>query len=373
MLRQTRFVALLAFLFVVVLTYRSTTAAGETAHSSGETAIPQSGLTVSKDASPAEQRATLAMWTREAISAAQSMPMPEAIAQPAGEEATAPETGRAVIGGLPDPTSLAAAQAEFPEEWQLLAAVTEELIHSEMLEPEGTAGVYTSYRANYYSQMHTYYPYAAVGRLTFTTPNGNSSCSATVISPYNIVVTAAHCAYNTVSNQWYSNWAFSPAWRNGSSPYGVFPWTSARVLNGWINASGVVQRYDVALIKLGNNSASRPVTYYTGYLGRSWDYGYTQSLHAAGYPSNLNSGLYTYICAAETFSGGTDVLGMGCNMTYGSSGGPWIRVFTPYAGGSVNYVNAVVSGGTPGTNTFYGPRFSSSNIVPLCTQGTWTC
>ena len=57
---------------------------------------------------------------------------------------------------------------------------------------------------------------------------------------------------------------------------------------------------------------------------------------------------------------------MGCNMTFGSSGGPWIRNFTPQVSGAVNHVNSVVSGGTPGTNTFYGARFSSGNIVPLC-------
>jgi hypothetical protein len=127
------------------------------------------------------------------------------------------------------------------------------------------------------------------------------------------------------------------------------------------------RRYDVAVISLDKNSAGKKVTDYTGYLGRSWNYGYTQHHHAMGYPSNLTDGTkYTYTCAAESFSAGTDVLGMGCNMTYGSSGGPWSRWFMPYRGGANNYVNSVVSGGDPEVKTFYGARFSSSNIVPLC-------
>ena len=78
------------------------------------------------------------------------------------------------------------------------------------------------------------------------------------------------------------------------------------------------------------------------------------------------------LCAAESFSpsaacGGNTVLNMGCNMTGGSSGGPWVN---GYRGG--NWVNSVVSGydnasctGTFG-QTFNGPRFTSTNIVALC-------
>ena len=61
---------------------------------------------------------------------------------------------------------------------------------------------------------------------------------------------------------------------------------------------------------------------------------------------------------------------MGCNMTYGSSGGPWLRVYRPHESGANNYVNAVVSGYDACTGTFgqsfNGPRFTTDNIVPLC-------
>ena len=136
-------------------------------------------------------------------------------------------------------------------------------------------------------------------------------------------------------------------------------------MTNYINTGA--RRYDVAVISLNKNSAGKKVTNYTGWLGRSWNYGYKQSLHAQGHPSNLwNGAQYTYTCAAESFYGGTDVLGMGCNMTFGASGGPWLRKFHPYKSGSLNYVNSVVSGGTPGTGTFYGARFSNNNIVLLC-------
>jgi hypothetical protein len=63
---------------------------------------------------------------------------------------------------------------------------------------------------------------------------------------------------------------------------------------------------------------------------------------------------------------------MGCNMTFGSSGGPWVRVLKRYTSGPMNYVNSVVSGVDSCTGTFgasfNGARFTSNNIVPLCTQ-----
>ena len=270
-------------------------------------------------------------------------------------------------GGSPDPQANIVAQMEFPEEWQ---ALLEELDASSA--PQGTAGIYTSYLTNYYTQMWKYYPYHDVGKLYFLDSAGGSHyCSASVISTgttknggRSIIVTAGHCLYDTASKKWYKSWVFYPAYRNGAAPYGSFAYYSGRVLVNYMNTGA--RRYDVAVLSLNNNSSGHEATYYTGWLGRSWNYGYTQSLHAQGYPSNLNSGKYTYTCAAESFSGGTDVLGMGCNMTFGSSGGPWMRVFQPYQTGAMNYVNSVVSGGVEGSNTFYGARFSSSNIVPLC-------
>ena len=326
------------------------------------------GETVTITASEKDQEAALQMWaTREQRAAAKPLPFPEASPEELkeiGEDLTG-KPGLA-SGGSADPQANIVAQMEFSEEWQ---ALLEELDAAEAsAAPQGTAAVYTSYRTNVYTTMWKYYPYYAVGKLYIT---GGGYCSASVISvgtaangTRSIIVTAGHCVYDREHGKWYPGWTFVPADRNGSAPYGTFPAWRARTLTNYITTGAT--RYDVAVISLGKNSAGQKATYYTGWLGRSWNYGSTQSLHAQGYPSNLESGKYTYTCAAESFSGGTDVLGMGCNMTFGSSGGPWIRVFDPYQSGARNYVNSVVSGGTPGTNTFYGARFSNSNIVPLC-------
>jgi len=331
---------------------------------------------VEKRATPTERRDSISLWTSETIDNAPAIAFPEY-----------PDTGsealiETIIGEFgstesvqPALTADSDAAIQFPEGWAESNLDESALAVTELQAPTGTSATYTGYAVNSFTAMHKAFPFRAMGRLTFrTSSTSTSSCTATVISPH-VIVTAAHCVYDTGSNRFYSNFAFTPAWRNGSGPYGTFYYTNARVLSGWINASSAVRRYDVAVIKLANNSYGRSVSYYTGSLGRSWNYGYTQNIHAFGYPSNLGSGKYTYACTAETFSGGTDVLGMGCNMTYGSSGGPWLRVYAPFSGSSSsNSITGVVSGGTPGTNTFYGPRFSSNNIVPLCNLSAgWSC
>lgn len=235
-------------------------------------------------------------------------------------------------------------------------------------EAGGTPGVYISYDVNYYSQMWKTYPYKTIGKLFFQSATGTPYyCTATVISPNNIIVTAAHCVYNTDTNKWYKSWVFIPAYRYGSAPYGTFPYVSARVLTAWINApnSTAGLRYNVAVIRLGNNSEGHPVTYYTGYAGRSWNQPYNILNFNAGYP---DPGEYLSACMNESYKYSTDVALGGCNLKYGMGGGPWFRKYAPYKSGACNYVNDVNAGWDFDSPNIYGARFSNSNIVPLCTD-----
>ncbi|RTL25905.1 MAG: trypsin-like serine protease [Burkholderiales bacterium] len=207
---------------------------------------------------------------------------------------------------------------------------------------------------------------AAIGKLFL---NGGY-CSASVISGNNVIVTAAHCCWDRSKKSWIGGWSFVPGSNNGSAPYGVFKWAQARVLNSWINNGDIAS--DVCVISLQNDASGHGVSYYTGWLGRSWNYGSTLSMHSLGYPGNIGGGNTLQLCASESFSpsascGGAGVLNTGCSMTYGSSGGPWIRDYR-----TGNHVDSVVHGydsstctGTFG-QTYNGARFTDSNIVALC-------
>jgi hypothetical protein len=287
---------------------------------------------------------------------------------PAPAESPAREENGAAAGGAPNPKADDDARRQFPNEWRPTQQPGTrgflDLPSDGNIQLAGTQDVYTQYCENCPVDISKD---KRIGKL-FTNAG---TCTASVVSPNNAIVTAAHCCYNRSTNNWIGGWSFAPAYNNGSTPYGQFNWSSATILTAWINTGS--RPTDVCVIRLQNNSANRPVTYYTGWLGRSWNFSSIQDHHALGYPGNIGGGQRLELCTSESFSpsaacGGATVLNTGCSMTYGASGGPWIRGYRD--GG--NWVNSVVSGydsttctGTFG-QTFNGARFTSSNIVPIC-------
>lgn len=331
------------------------------------------GLVVSKVLSPAQLAASESFWTPARIAAARPFPIPvdygsaEVDAAAFTEEAAVAESSPA---GAAEPGANMLARQLYPEAWD---AVGRGLVEAA---PEGASQTYTYYDVNVNTAFWQVYPHKWVGRLSFTTPSGTSYCSATVISGNNIV-TAAHCAYDTTNNRWYSNWVFTPAYRAGSAPYGTFAGASASVLTAWVNLAGgyainTWAQHDVAVITLRPNSAGRTVNQMVGWAGRNWNYNFTQLHFNSGYPFRsytdatlTSAGSYLRSCTAESFMQATETLGGGCYFGRGISGGSWLRNYKPFVlSGNVNSVN---SGLFIGTQNLYGPRFNSNNIVPLCT------
>jgi hypothetical protein len=288
-------------------------------------------------------------------------------------------------GGAPDPAAMEKAKTEFPEAWE--AAKTRQsmplpaLQVPNMMDKFGTKNTYSGYIGSYYDPFWLYYPYGTVGQYYFTDVYNNLySCTASLISGNNIIATAAHCVFNTDKgyDYYYTPLYFVPGnygGINGVYPYGSYGVSQGVVMTKWITAkkSSSAINYDIALLSLTGNAV-----YYTGWLGFAVNVNTKSLQHTIGFPSNITNGTSTYICVAESFQKSADVLGMGCDMTYGASGGPWIWKFIPYLfspqpneqsyplSASGDYVDAVVSSGVPGTPTFYGPRFSSKNFLPMC-------
>ena len=240
---------------------------------------------------------------------------------------------------------------------------------------EGTKSVYTSYIVNNKTALWRVYPHVWVGRLTFEAPNGTNYCSATAISGNNIV-TAAHCVYDSTNNIWFDNWAFTPAYRNGSRPYGTFPANSCWILTAWVNLWGNYSintwaRHDVAVCEMDTNEYGRTLSNAVGWAGRQVNLAYTQLHFLSGYPLKdfrnqylPAAGAYLRSCTAESFYQAYNTLGMGCNWGGGISGGSWLLGYKPLE--VSGWVNSVNSGMYIGQTNAYGARFNSSNIVPLC-------
>lgn len=375
MYRAMKIVSVIALLAVVLQSGASAQARTNPAQQPGTS---KDGLVVSITSSPEQQKAALAFWTRQAIAGTRPMDMPSQAGPAAvdkdalAKQDTVGEFGFAPAGAAA-PDADRKAQAAYSRDWEMLRAEspTNELSAGM---PTGASQTYTSYTINEWSSAQLIYPHKWIGRLSFSTSGGTAYCSGTAISG-NVMVTAAHCAYDTTNNRWYSNWAFTPAYRNGSAPYGTFPALSCSVLTAWVNLSGSYNintwaLHDVAVCKMGNNSAGQTLNGAVGYMGRQWNYSYVRHFHDLGYPFNdynntpiTNAGKYLRTCTAESFQQATEVRGMGCNWGSGISGGPWVVGYALNGGGVVDGVN---SGGYVGTQNIYGARFNSNNIVPLC-------
>ena len=343
-------------------------------------------------ASDAEQTAALRYWTRDRLAATQ----PLAIAVDAGpSDVVTAELGRMAVneppgfaaGGLPEPDADRIARRHYPAEWSAREErnTGEAVAAAEMgpLAPDGTSQVYTSYIVNQSAPLWKQYPYRTIGRLSFLTANGTNFCSATSISGNNVIVTAAHCVYNSTANVWYSNFVFTPAFRGTSGPYGNFPAQSCWILNSYINLTGNYAvntwgPHDVAVCKMNNNSAGKSLSAAVGWLGRTWNNPYNVHVHNNGYPffdfnnnSLPNAGKYLHTCIGETFQQAAELLGVGCNRGPGISGGPWVVGLAPFV--ATGWVNSVNSGLFFGTQNLYGARFNSNNIVPLCNIAQVSC
>jgi V8-like Glu-specific endopeptidase len=224
----------------------------------------------------------------------------------------------------------------------------------------GTPDKFDSFAGYKLKWSNKKYPWKAIGKVYFSTGSGTSWCSASVIGR-DAIVTAAHCCYNRSSGRWNSNFVFVPGQDRTSEPYGRFAYTAARVLTAWVTSGG--RQNDVCVIKTQSGLSAK-----TGSLGRSWNFPQTEHVFTIGYPQNKDGGARPNICASENYPncGSSLVNATGCDKTYGDSGAPWIiRTLNG------NYVNGVTSGWDSCTGSFgksyNGARFTSSNIVPLCT------
>ncbi|HEU0210257.1 MAG TPA: trypsin-like serine protease [Candidatus Udaeobacter sp.] len=250
---------------------------------------------------------------------------------------------------------------------------------------------FSTARADFISvATNTYWPYRASGKLTFQDSNGNSYwCSASLIKR-GVVVTAAHCVAAYGSQRYYSNFKFTPGYRSGVAPYGV--WTAAYplVTNPWWNGtdgcSGVVCPDDVAVLVLRTDSSGKYAGTYTGWYAYGWNgYGFVNGLTThitqIGYPGCLDNGELMERNDSQGFvsSSSTSNTIIGTLMRQGSSGGPWLNNF----GVRPTLTDGTIAGSAAAPNTVVGVTswlynddavksegaspFTSSNIASLIT------
>ncbi|MFC5380350.1 hypothetical protein [Aquipuribacter nitratireducens] len=183
---------------------------------------------------------------------------------------------------------------------------------------------------------------ATTGKVFFTLGGSNYVCSGSAVTSANesTVLTAGHCLHEGPGD-FATNWAFVPAYADGARPYGTFVATDLHTTTQW-ESSGDFS-YDVGFAVVAPVGGAT-LTDTVGAQGITFSAPRSESRYAFGYPAaRPYDGSDLVHCAGPLKSDpyGADTLGMTCDMTGGSSGGPWLSGFSTSTGlGQLSSVNS---------------------------------
>ncbi|WP_235830808.1 trypsin-like serine peptidase [Arthrobacter cheniae] len=207
-----------------------------------------------------------------------------------------------------------------------------------------------------------------IGKVFFSQGGQNYVCSGNSVQSGNqsTVATAGHCTYD-LSTGFVTNFVFVPAYNNGAAPYGKFTARSLHAANEWVSRNDI--NYDGAFAVMNTlNGRTLSATVGASSIGFNMarNFGYTAYGYPAASPFN---GERLYSCSGTASAdriGGTQSQGIPCDMTGGSSGGPWF--VGSGAGGTQNSVNSF--GYNTQKNVMYGPYFGSSILAAYTTAAS---
>jgi V8-like Glu-specific endopeptidase len=226
--------------------------------------------------------------------------------------------------------------------------------------------------------------YRAIGRVLFKMGTGHWICSAVAATDaradISVVLTAAHCAYDQATGAFASNWIFIPEfdtapelWDCTKTAHGC--WTANRLVvhRGYAGQRSFNQtaiQHDWAFAVVGNGGKTN--TQLDATVG-SYPISFTSSssgtkVTAMGYPAGgkYSPGNELVYCSGPV---GSDpytfyrTYRLACDMTGGSSGGPWFTGFD--ANGNTGTLSSVNSYGYSGITAMHGPKFGTR------TRDTW--
>jgi hypothetical protein len=217
---------------------------------------------------------------------------------------------------------------------------------------------------------------AGTGKVFFTMAGNNYQCSGATVddksrSSYSLVLTAGHCAYDETNGAFATKWMFVPEYDSSPSgdcsvtEHGCFT-ASALVVHkqyssaGGFNSQAIKHDWAFAVVGAGNQGGQLDAK--VPYFSIGFDAA-SEARYSFGYPAQGKySGSDLVYCAGPVISDsgtGDNTWGLPCDMTPGSSGGPWMRDFNPSAkSGVLNSVNSYKYNGGRYKNYMFGPMFS---------------
>lgn len=199
------------------------------------------------------------------------------------------------------------------------------------------------------------------GKVFFTLGGTNYVCSGSSVVAANksLVQTAGHCL-NEGPGGFATNFVFVPAYRDGDAPYGQFSARSLHTTAQWSGEGDL--NYDVGFAVV-NPAGGAALADAVGSQGVGFNLARGATMHAFGYPAaSPYDGSKLAWCKGKVANDplGSDDQGLRCNMTGGSSGGPWFINYDEASGiGTLNSVNSFKYTLPLLDSRMYGPYFGS--------------
>jgi hypothetical protein len=229
---------------------------------------------------------------------------------------------------------------------------------------------------------------ARSGKVFFTMGTTRYVCSGSVANDsrndLSLVLTAGHCAYDEVAKKFATDWMFIPAYDSAPTQscalatFGCWTAQALVVHNGFATAGGFNTQamiHDFAFAVVGAGTVRDGVDTELDAEVGSYPLATNVSsgkLYAFGYPAaGKYRGKDLVYCAGNVFTdpyASNQTLGMTCNMTGGSSGGPWLSGFE----GTNPALSSLNSYGRQGLPNMYGPKFNANTEAVYNAAGNAT-
>lgn len=217
------------------------------------------------------------------------------------------------------------------------------------------------------------------GKVLFTLGTSNYVCSGSAVvdqlSGHSMVLTAGHCVYDEQNKRFATNWVFFPNFEDNpdlgcSNTDLCFAAAGLVTTVQWSNRDF---EHDYAFAIIAPNDAGSLEGLY-GTQAIAFNQGRGLDVYAFGYPhARPYNGTKLIYCAGTATNDpyGSTTQGLRCDMTGGSSGGPWFAGFDESTGtGTLYSVNSYKYRNDK--NTMYGPYLGSGASKTYTFANSWT-
>lgn len=228
---------------------------------------------------------------------------------------------------------------------------------------------------------------ATTGKVLFTMAGVDYVCSGSVAqdasTATSLILTAGHCVFDETGAAFATNWMFVPDYEDGGSivtnpdgshsfscdtvPYGCWTASALVTTTAWASGGGslVGFNHDYAFAVVGPGGKpgeSKQLDATVGDNAIAFNVSHPTQVYSFGYPAaSPYDGQKLIYCAGQDVPdtwGGTTDFGLNCNMTGGSSGGPWFVSFgSAGSAGALNSVNSFKYTAGKLSKHMFGPYF----------------